>query len=113
MTSPEWKEIKDSVRISETVFLLLGPNNRRSIHTQNWIAFEVGLGCAFNKQVWVFEQMSSKIEFPIPYATDYMLYNLEDKDHFNYVKSIIEGYGRTETLFGPKRGHSFGIEHSM
>ena len=66
---PAWQEIKNAITASETVFLLLGPKIRKSIYTQNWIAFEVGLSCAFGKRVWVFEQMDSKIDFPIPYVT--------------------------------------------
>jgi len=89
---PAWQPIKNEIKASETVFLLLGPNIRSSIHTQNWVAFEVGLACAYGKDVWVFEQDNSHIEFPIPYLTDYMIYNLEDPNHFDYVRSIIEGY---------------------
>lgn len=89
---PAWQPIRDELRASETVFLLLGPNIRGSIHTQNWVAFEVGLACAFGKDVWVFEQDGSFIEFPIPYLSDYMIYNLEDTNHFDYVRGIIEGY---------------------
>lgn len=91
---PAWQEIKNAIAASETVFLLLGPNIRSSIHTQNWVAFEVGLACAFGKEVWVFEQDGSHIEFPIPYLRDYMIYNLQDHNHFSYVRSIIEGYGK-------------------
>lgn len=93
MEPPQWEKISKEIQNSEATFLLLGPNVKRSEHTQNWIAFEVGLSCAFNKRVWVFEQTSSTVDFPIPYVTDYMFYeNLEDKDYFNYVRSIIEGY---------------------
>lgn len=89
---PAWQPIKNKINASATVFWLLGPNIRSSIHTQNWVAFEVGLACAYGKDVWVFEQDNSYIEFPIPYLTDYMIYNLEDPNHFDYVRSIIEGY---------------------
>ena len=91
---PAWQEIKNQITASEAVFLLLGPNIRSSIHTQNWVAFEVGLACAFGKEVWVFEQYDSYIEFPIPYLTDYLLYNLEDSNQFDYVRRTIEGYGK-------------------
>ena len=85
------------------MFLLLGPKIRKSIYTQNWIAFEVGLSCALGKRVWVFEQMHSKIDFPIPYLTDYLLYSLDDNIHFNYVKAIIEGYEENVSSLDPKR----------
>lgn len=84
---PAWEEIKNQITTSEAVFLLLGPNIRSSIHTQNWVAFETGLVCAMGKEVWVFEQYGSNIEFPIPYLTDYLIYNLENRNHFNYVSA--------------------------
>jgi len=96
MGSPEWQYIRNEVNTSEAVFLLLGPKVRSSIHTQNWIAFEVGLSCAFRKDVWVLEQAGANIKFPIPYLTDYLMYNLEDRTNFDYVRSVIEGYGRSE-----------------
>ena len=101
---PAWQTIKNELNASETVFLLLGPNIRSSIHTQNW-AFEVGLACAFGKEVWVFEQEGSYIQFPIPYLTDYMIYNLEDTNHFDYVRQTIEGYGRPVYVF------PMGVDH--
>lgn len=90
---PAWEKIKNQIENSEAVFLLLGSNVRNSIYTQNWIAFEVGLACAMGKEVWVFEQYGSNIEFPIPYLTDYMIYDLQNPNHFNYVRNIIERYG--------------------
>lgn len=103
MSSPEWQEIQNAVHNSEAVFLLLGQNVTRSIFTQNWIAFEVGLACAYNKRVWVFEQPFSNIPFPIPYLTDYMIYDLQDISHFNYVRGIIEAYRVPDTLFVKRR----------
>ena len=112
--SPPWQSIRNEIGASEAVFLLLGPNIRSSIYTQNWVAFEVGLACAFGKEVWVFEQKGSYIEFPIPYLTDYMIYYLEDRNHFDYVRRIIEGYGKPLAIFPlgdprTKRGIPHGI----
>jgi len=102
---PAWQRIKNEISASDTVFLLLGSNVRSSIHTQNWIAFEAGLACAFGKELWVFEQHGAYIEFPVPYLTDYMIYDLEDSNHFDYVRSIIEGYGKTLYVF------PLGVDH--
>lgn len=102
---PAWEEIKNQITASETVFLLLGSNIRSSIHTQNWVAFETGLACAIGKEIWVFEQYGSNIEFPIPYLTDYMIYNLENKNHFEYIRRIIEGYGKPISIL------PLGVDH--
>jgi hypothetical protein len=102
MNSPEWKEIKEAVQKSLATFVLLGPNINRNIYTQNWVAFEVGLACATNKRVWVFQQKGSSVTFPIPYATDYMLYdNLEKKEVFDYVRKVIEGLAEEAQYFLP------------
>ena len=96
---PAWAEIKKHIKSSEAVFLLLGPNIRKSHFTENWVAFEVGLSCAFGKDVWVFEQINSNSDFPIPYLTDYMLYNLEIQEHFDYIRSVMESYKRSVPAF--------------
>ena len=96
---PAWAEIREQIRSSEAVFLLLGPNIQKSLFTENWVAFEVGLSCAFGKDVWVFEPMDSHIDFPIPYVSDYMLYDLQIQEHFDYVRSIMEGYKQPLALF--------------
>jgi hypothetical protein len=95
---PAWEEIKNQITASEAVFLLLSQNVRSSIHTQNWVAFEVGLACAIGREVWVFEQLNSSIEFPIPYLTDYMIYDPQRPEDFNYIRSIVEGYGKPLSL---------------
>lgn len=90
---PDYRAIKDEILDSKAVFLLLGSNINGTNYTKNWIAFEVGVACALKKKVWVFEQIGTKIEFPLPYLTDYMMYNLAESGHYNYVKSVIEAYG--------------------
>lgn len=96
---PSWFQIRNEMSSSAMVFLLLGPNIRSSIHTQNWVAFEVGLACAFGRDVWVFEQGGSYIEFPVPYLTDYMIYDLDIREHFDYVRDLLEGYKRPIPIF--------------
>ena len=96
---PAWEIIKNQILSSEAVFLLVGPNIQTSAHTQNWIAFEVGLACAFGKDVWIFEQLESSINFPIPYLTDYSLYDFGNKQHFDYIRAIISGYGKPIPIF--------------
>ena len=102
---PAWERIVDEINLSQALFVLLGPNIHKTIHTQNWVAFEVGLACAFGKEVWVFEQAGSYIEFPIPYLTDYSIYDLKDKTHFEYLRRVIYGYGKPIPIFPPFKNH--------
>jgi len=100
---PQSEEISKQVKNSNATFLLLGPNVRNSDYTQNWIAFEVGLSCAYGKSVWVFEEMGSKIKFPIPYVTDYVRYDLNEGISFIDIRKIIESYGN-------RTGKPLGVE---
>lgn len=38
---PAWSEIKEQIKKSEAVFLLLGPNIKKSYYTENWVAFQL------------------------------------------------------------------------
>lgn len=96
---PAWEKIKEQLKSSEAVFLLLGPNIQRTCFTENWVAFEVGLACAFSKEVWVFEPMNMNVDFPIPYVTDYMPYNLEIQEHFDYIRGSMEAYKSPVPIF--------------
>ena len=89
---PAWETIRNKVGESDAVFLLLGSNIRQSIHTQNWVAFEVGMACSMGKDVWIFEHEDADVEFPIPYLTDYGIWHHKNLDHFKYVRKIVEGY---------------------
>ena len=91
---PPWKQIRDWIRQSSAVFLLLGPNVERTTHTQNWVSFEVGLACGMGefKKVWIFEQLDQTVDFPVPYLNHYMLLNTRNDAHFDYLRAIVESY---------------------
>src|SRR5438552_19063586 len=72
---PWWKPIKEQVAASLATFVLLSKPLEERKYTQNWIDFEVGLSCAENKQVWVFEPQDQEVEFNVPYCTYYCIYN--------------------------------------
>lgn len=75
---PAWKTIRDEIRRSSALFFLVGPNLVKYQemsrgywkYTQNWIAFEIGLACAFDKDVWVLCD-GVNINFPVPYLNNY------------------------------------------
>lgn len=84
--------IKDNIFASEALFVLLGPNVNISEFTVNWIGFEVGLAAAWNKEIWVFEQLNTRIPFPIPFLSDYVLYDLGDPSSRTYITGIVDAY---------------------
>jgi hypothetical protein len=95
--SPPWKYIRDQIALSRALFVLLGPNVvDKGIHTQNWISFEIGIACETARSlitdIWVFEPFNSHIKFPIPFLNHYVLYDLNQRNHLDYIRKIMEGY---------------------
>lgn len=68
-------EISKNVSISDAVFLFLTDNVLATEYTRNWVIFEVGLARQALKRVFVFERQGVPIPYPIPYVTDYMIFD--------------------------------------
>ena len=87
--------IAQQIRVSDAIFVLLGPNIVGSPYTQNWVAFEIGLAASYEygKHIWVFEPMQYEpIQFPVPFLHHYVLYDLNSEEHFKYIQKIIRSY---------------------
>lgn len=106
---PAWKTIKNQMELSSAMFLLVGkelvksqaasdksPEAREEWkHTQNWIAYEVGLACEKGIDVWVLcEFRSVRINFPVPYLNNYAL-GLGGKK-LEFVRDVLERYNEGE-----------------
>jgi hypothetical protein len=85
---PPWSTIKDAVSASAFTFVLLSKplKEMNYAHTRNWIDFEVGLSCAQNKPVWVFEPEGQEVEFAVPYCNYYCIYNPAEPSEVIRVK---------------------------
>ena len=69
--------IREQINQSDAVFVLLSQPLVELPHTNNWVAFEVGLAANSGTQgldVWVFEPRNEYIDFAVPYLTHYMRY---------------------------------------
>lgn len=73
-----WKEIYKNVNSSKAVYLFLTDEVVRTQHTKNWVIFEDGIASALGKQLFLFERDGIPIDYPVPYVTDYMIFD-EDK----------------------------------
>lgn len=82
---PPHAEIAKNVELCDLVFLFLTDNIVSSKYTENWVIFEVGLARMARKPVYVFERLGVPVEYPIPYVTDYMLF---DKDSTRDILDI-------------------------
>ena len=102
--TPAWSEIRDSIKNSQAVFIVLSNNLSSSSHTQNWVGLEVGIACSFGKRVYVFEELHRVTSFPIPYLTDYVPYDLQDPQLRTLISSVARGYN-----FQPQRSAILGL----
>ena len=80
-----YEEIRKNVNISEYIFLFLTDNVVLTEYTQNWVSFEIGLTANAQKRLFVFERAGVPVPFPIPYLTDYMIF---DADSTNDILDI-------------------------
>ena len=102
---PAWKTIKEQMELSSAMFLLVGrqlvksqaasdksPKSREEWkHTQNWIAYEVGLACEKGIDVWVLcEYRNVRINFPVPYFNNYAL-GLGGRK-LAFIREVLENY---------------------
>jgi hypothetical protein len=106
ITLPAWKTIKDAMGKSCALFFLIGKNLVESqekkepdwMFTQNWIAYEIGLACQRNIDVWAICD-DVDINFPMPYINNYINISLGRKDAFDYVKWILTQYKNSTANF--------------
>jgi len=80
---------------TSAVFVLLGENlanppTNTPEFTHNWVTFEVGSASSCLKPVWVFEEFNTFIQFPIPFVTDYVQYELDSIEHLRILGKIFK-----------------------
>jgi hypothetical protein len=105
---PPWTQIKNEVQQASAVFLLLSPELNSSNFTQNWVSYEVGLACMSNKPVWVYEQWQNPVKFPVPYLTDYIVFDRNNRAHREAIKQHVEKYDPNPVLAGLALGGLVG-----
>ena len=71
-------------------------------HTQNWIAYEIGLACQRRIDVWAICD-DVLINFPMPYINNYLTVSLRRKDAFNFLRGVLENYRDGHTYPFPGR----------
>jgi hypothetical protein len=93
---PNWMWIRDEILRSKALFLILTKNIVDKTHTQNWVAFEIGVASTRNPVIPVFLFKEQKVKFPVPYVSHYfdkaffdIQYLLEDSDPDSSVIEYI------------------------
>ena len=80
---------------TSALFILLGkgvtnPQSSTPQFTHNWISFEAVAAASCLKPVWVFEEFSDYVQFPIPFVTDYVNYNIDNVEHLRFLSQLFE-----------------------
>ena len=88
------EEIRSNVEKSDFLFLFLTDSVVATPFTRNWVIYEVGLASASSKKVFVFERMGTPVEFPIPYLTDYALFNPYNTEDILALQSLTKDLGK-------------------
>jgi hypothetical protein len=98
--SPPWLTIREELNKSDALFLLVGKELVKAQtaadasrtarddwkHTQNWIAYEIGIASQKWMDVWVLCD-DVEINFPVPYLNNYAL-----RRDFDLYKKILSDY---------------------
>lgn len=89
-----YEEIRTNVEKSEFLFLFLTDNIVTTPYTQNWVSYEIGLASANSKKLFVFERLGTTIPFPIPYLTDYTLFNPDKTEDILNLQELTKNLGK-------------------
>jgi hypothetical protein len=91
---------------TDVVVVLLGKsleNPPSPQFTHNWVNFEVGVAAGCKKPVWVFEDYKEFINFPVPYVTDYCLYDLDSVEHIQFIGDRFKTLYINNVIINPPR----------
>jgi hypothetical protein len=72
---PHWLQIKHSIQRSDAVLLILSGGITQQEHTQNWVAFEVGVAAGCDPPKPVIAIKGEDVKMPIPYVNYYYSYS--------------------------------------
>ena len=89
-----YEEIRNNVNKSSFVFLFLTDNVVETDYTKNWVIYEVGVESNASTRVFVFERSGTPIPYPIPYVTDYALFNPDRTDDMLEIQKLAKGLGK-------------------
>lgn len=96
---PNWSWIKSEIEKSTALMLILSRNIVNREHTQNWVAYEIGVAAANNKYVVVFRDSEAKeeVNFPVPYFNEYWSVPIIELGEWRtvnvawWVRDVIQG----------------------
>ncbi len=96
---PAWQTIRDELRQSKALFLLVGKSlvYAQQTHspdwgyTQNWISYEIGVASQLGIDVWVLCD-DVEINFAVPYLNNYVPYSIRTEENFGIFVGVLRDY---------------------
>ena len=105
-----YEEIRKNVNQSDHVFLFLTDNIVLTEYTRNWVSFEVGLTASEHKKLLVFERSGVPVPYPIPYLTDYMIFDEDNTSDILDIQNLATKLNElSKTTIGAGIGASLGF----
>ena len=94
------QDIRNQIKNSSAVFILLSENVNDLPHTRDWIVWESGFAASLGKEIWIFEPTSDlgKIDVVIPGFTHLVPIDIEMEQSYEYLRAIIESYDDSHVL---------------
>jgi len=99
-----YREIRKNIASSDAVFLFLTDNIMMTEHTKNWVIFEDGIAAASRKQLFLFERKGIPLKYPVPYVTDYAIF---DESDIKDILKIQELSKRLKKFFSAEENASY------
>jgi hypothetical protein len=99
VVAPAWKTIQKEINSSAALFFLVGKElvkrqgspSQSWLHTQSWIAYEIGVACQKGIDVWsICDDVD--INFPMPYVNNYLTVSVRHKSAFHYLRAVLKKY---------------------
>ena len=113
---PAWKTITKAISNSAALVLLVGEglvNSQKTTiqdgdwkFTQNWIAFEIGVACQKGIDVWAVCDEGIKINFPMPYITNYVTVGINSNINFTFYRNTFKEYGNYKNYKHPYKAYN-------
>jgi hypothetical protein len=72
---PNWLWIKNQIVRSRALFVILSKGLIAQEHTQNWVAFEIGVAAGCDPPIPVCVITGEHVRFPVPYLNHYFPYS--------------------------------------
>jgi hypothetical protein len=87
---PVSESLRNEIRKSQAMFVVLGPHAQKREHTKIWIGWEAGIAAQLGKPIWILEDVNTQVQMPIPSFSDYILWDSTDSSQHRNLRDLME-----------------------